>query len=73
MEMNRKIDEEYESAIKEVDEMLEKISVGKNDKVYNYEPQKLEETLKEIDETLNKIDEREKNYEGKKRDSHTYS
>jgi len=72
MEMNRKIDEEYECAIKEVDEMLEKINVGKQDKECNYEPQKLEETLKEIDETLDKIDERDKNCEAKKRYSHTY-
>ena len=59
MKMNKKIDEGYETAIKEVDEMLEKLNGGKNDKDC-YQKQYIEETLKEIDEALKEISKKEK-------------
>ena len=62
-----KMDRKYESVIKEVDEMLEK-----NNRKYKCETQNIDELKREIDNTLRAIDREKNNYEGKKRESHSY-
>ena len=63
--MNKKIEDGYESTIKEVDEMLEKLNAGKNNKDCYHDQQYVEETLKEIDEALKDISKKEEKYKDK--------